>query len=1100
MSNPSYWQKAARTALAAPLLAVPYEFIQAEYFHNNESMESHLASVVSFTVAVFLINLYFFSKSLRTEQEIREVTTFSESLINHLPAAVCVLNASGEVRFWNTNFLGYTSEEMLRQGVMTTATPESHAAMQDAIAEAFRTGSGTTEAILVSKSGERVPAFLKGVRIAFHDEACVLGIAVDMSKQVHTEELVRLQSAALEAASNAIAITDVEGTIQWVNPAFTQLTGYSLEEARGQNPRILKSGRHDRSFYQELWQTILAGKVWSGELTNLRKDGEFYTEDMTIAPVANGRGEITNFIAVKRDITERRNAENALRKSEQRIRVLLESTAEAIYGTDLDGNCTFCNNACLEILGYESVSEILGRDMHVISHYSHADGNPHPVESCKIYQAFREGQGMHVDTEVLWRKDGSPFPAEYWSYPIIEEGICTGVVVSFIDITERKKTEKELLEAKEAAEAANRTKSEFLANMSHELRTPLNGVIGMTELALDTGLSSEQRSYLSAVKSSGETLLAVINDILDFSKIEVGRLDLEAIDFDLQDCIAETMRSLGLRADQKQLELTIRIAPEVPQFLIGDPLRLRQVLLNLVGNAIKFTDRGEVVVVIERQSLEGQSVTLQASVRDTGIGIPEEKWETLFKPFSQVDNTISRRYGGTGLGLAISTRIVEAMGGKLWAESVPGSGSTFCFTVRFTVSAQKQKLSSTMRELFNLPVLIVDDNETNRRLLVEFTSSWGMRPVAVPGGMEALAALRDARDQGIRFQIVLTDARMPEIDGFGLAERIKKEPGLTDLIILMLTSEGQRGDAARCRELGISAYLVKPIHRSELAAALLQALGLRAQEHGPALVTRHTLRECRGKLQLLLAEDNPVNQMLMVGLLESMGHQVMIAKNGLEAVEMTGKQDFDLAFMDVQMPVLDGFAATTGIRKREQATGVHLPIVAMTAHALKGDRERCLDAGMDGYISKPISFDRVEEELARLCAGSIAAASASAAKEEKLWDRELSLKRMNGNERLLEKIIAMFRQELPKSLGQLHSALETEDYVTVRALTHTLTGQLGNFSAERALEALNALHACAVQRDGGEMRAAALQFERELYRLDAAFSEESKVRHETACR
>jgi PAS domain S-box-containing protein len=785
--------------------------------------------------------------------------------------------------------------------------------------------------------------------------------------------------------------------------------------------------------------------------------------------------------AISTSLLDRRFSAEVQQSGEQ-VTLLLESAPEAIYGIDRAGACTFCNPAFLQLLGYESAEEVQGKNVHALIHHTKPDGTVYPVEQCHIYEAFRTGSGTHIENEVLWRKNGTSFPAEYWSHPIRRHGQVIGSVVTFVDITERKQVESalrdseqrfrtvfegaeigiavaeldggkltvnrayqqmlgctaeqmqdvsifdrlthpddrgsdqlrfqrmvdgecdhlriekryllrngklvwanvelsvlrnaagkpqfvlktavdvterkqaasELLRAKEAAEAANEAKSIFLATMSHEIRTPMNGILGMTELVLDTDLTTEQRESLGLVQLSAESLLSIINDILDFSKIEAGKLDLEAIAFDLRESLGETMKSLSFRAHQKGLELIYEVAPDVPEALLGDPGRIRQILINLVGNAIKFTERGEVLVSVREEPRETGTTCLHFAVKDTGVGIPVDKQGKIFEAFSQADGSMARKYGGTGLGLAICTKLVTMMGGTIGVESQTGQGSTFHFTLRLAVQDIPRHSSEVLQpeQLRDLHALIVDDNFTNRRVLSGMLNRWGMKPTAVEGGRAALQALEVAKSLGRPFPLVLLDGQMPDLDGFTLAEQIKKDTGLVGATIMMLTSAGHLGDAVRCRELGISAYLVKPIRQGELLQAICSVLHLSTQK--APLVTRHTLREARNRSRVLLAEDNAVNQVLTVRLLERRGYVVSVAGDGRQALRALEKEDFDLVLMDIQMPEMDGFETTAAIRERERSTHRHTPIIAMTANALKGDEERCLSAGMDAYVSKPI--------------------------------------------------------------------------------------------------------------------------------------------------
>jgi two-component system, sensor histidine kinase and response regulator len=665
---------------------------------------------------------------------------------------------------------------------------------------------------------------------------------------------------------------------------------------------------------------------------------------------------------LQQEITVRKKTEGELEKRQNYLQTILFNSPNAIVTTDVHSRITEWSPGAEGIFGWRR-DEVLGKDVDDI-----VVSPEFKEEARKFSRINLDGMVMIPGEAVRYRKDGTPRHVIFASSPILISRKIAGAMAVYTDITELKKAEKE-------AKEANRAKSEFLANMSHEIRTPMNGIFGMTELALETNLTHEQREYLEAVKTSAESLMNIINDILDFSKIEAKKVDLEIIPFNLRDTVHAIVSGAAIQAEKKGLELIYDIPADIPDQLMGDPGRLRQILTNMLSNAVKFTEKGEVVVSLGIEERLADRVRLHFQVRDTGIGIPPEKLKIVFDPFTQADSSTTRVYGGTGLGLAISTQLVELMKGRIWAESKAGQGSTFHFTAMLGLQVKEEERQVPVRfeELKDISVLVVDDNATNRKILQEMLAHWGMKSTPAESARQALERLDQARKEDKLFKLILIDANMPHMDGFELAEEINKNPEYRNILIMMLSSAGFRGDSTRCRQLGFSAYLTKPVKQSFLLDAIMLALGTPPEKRGETpLITRHSLIQPRNRFSILLAEDNPINQKLAVRILENRGHKVTVVDNGKKTLAALDKNAYDLVLMDVQMPEMDGYQATAEIRLRERKSGNHTPIIAMTAHAMKGDREKCLEAGMDEYVSKPLkpydlqsTIEQVMDRLAK---------------------------------------------------------------------------------------------------------------------------------------
>jgi PAS domain S-box-containing protein len=890
----------------------------------------------------------------------------------------------------------------------------------------------------------------QALRILSHQVVALVQTRRHLAELQQSEEALRAGEQRfrtfVDHAADAFFLHE-EGTARVldVNRRACESLGYTRDELIGMNAFDFDPD-HTPARREDLLRQLAAGKTAAFESRHRRKDGTVFPVEVRAREFREGDRRF--LVSLARDITERKRAEEALRVSEGRFRGTFENAAVGIIHTDAAGRFLRVNDKFCAIVGY-SRDELLGKTFHDLTH---------PDDMAVGRDSFAALMGGTLASYALEkryvRRDGSPVWVEIFvSLQRDAAGQPKYAIAAVQDISERKRLDGELRRAKEAAEAANRAKDEFLATVSHELRTPMNAILGMTELTLETELTDDQRQCLKTVKSAADNLLSIINALLDFAKIEAGKMELDEADFCLRAAVGDTLRALAVRAHKKGLELISHVRPDVPDGLIGDAGRLRQVLLNLVGNAIKFTDEGEVVVRVE---LDGDppprvdEVGLRFTVRDTGIGIPRDKQESIFRAFEQEDTSTTRKYEGTGLGLTIASRLVTLMGGQITVASEPGRGSTFTFTARFGRQPhQPERLVGRPPVLLReLPVLVVDDNATNRRILEEWLRGWQMKVVAVPDAVAAMDALWHGTASGRPYPLVLLDARMPDADGLALAAKIRERAELSATRIVLLSSASRPGDLARLRELRVNGHLLKPVQQDELLETIYQAMspgsGGAPPAAGPAGQGHPTQAPAPSArpLRILVAEDNEFNAQLLEQLLVRRGHRVRLANNGREALSLAAQEPFDLLLLDVHMPELDGFQVARAVRERERAAGGHLPIIALTARSRKEDRERCLAAGMDDFLAKPVQAAGLWAAVDRV----VGARPPADRPVPGLLDARVLLAACGGDAVILEKICHTFRTRLPEHLAAVRDALREQDAPRLREAAHKLCGMLAAFS------------------------------------------------------
>lgn len=827
-------------------------------------------------------------------------------------------------------------------------------------------------------------------------------------------------------------------------------------------------------------ERLLKERHYSRETVVLDRHGRKIPVELSCS--VNDFNGKTQVISIMRDIREIKKAQTTILEGEARYKNLVETIPNGLIELDNSASVLYANTSLCSMLG-RSYDEIISRHAWEFIYKDDQDYFQ------KFFLSMLKGDKKPEPLIIKCvKKDGAIIDVQAdWNYKLDELGRVVGFISVITDITEKIKITGELKNAKAMAEEANKAKSEFLANMSHEIRTPMNGIIGMSHLMFNTDLDAVQREYLEMIKLSSDNLLSLINDILDFSKIEAKKLELEKIDFLLRDSVEHTVKVLMYKAMQKGIKVYISVNPAVPNSLLGDPGRFRQIISNLLSNAIKFTQRGEINIKADLEAKSDKRVTLHFCVSDTGIGIPAEKQTKIFDAFTQADSSITRKYEGTGLGLTITKQLIELMGGKIWVESEVGRGSSFHFLADFEISSANRRVALADFEILKSKrVLIVDDNFTNRKILDETLKNWHMNPELASSATEAFKLIERSINEGRLYDIMLLDVNMPEMDGWEFASRVRQIRELKNVKIIIMPSAGLRGDIEHSVKLGISAYLIKPVVVSELEEAILMIIDEK-QNDSRQLITQHSIRENKQRLNILLAEDEIVNQKIASKLLELHGHAVTIVSDGLAAFESYKKDSYDMIFMDVQMPEMDGIEATAKIRECEAGSGKRIPIVAMTAFAMKGDRDKCFEAGMDAYISKPIEIEEIFKVINNLFSSFSSDKNMLKPNYEKYsrpaFDEKMFLAGQKNDLVFSIELVNLFLDNVSGYMNEIRSSIEAYDPRSLKKAAHMLKGSVKNFHALNASEAAHAIELLAMSENFGGVDDAFKRLENEIERL-----------------